>query len=73
MTTESTNVSGRHVLNGEERKKVEFLFQYFEKEVGTKLASHDLDFLISVEKQFKKDGKLSDKQIGVMEKIFKKY
>lgn len=70
---ENRNTSPRRLLNERESKLVGFIFSYFEKTVRGDVKEGDLNFLISVQEQYEKDGRLSDKQLNILEKIFSKY
>lgn len=64
-------VSLRHHLSQEEIKLVAFQLDYIAKH-GENLSEFELDLLISIERQFKSDHSLSEKQMKVIERSFNK-
>ena len=65
--------SSRRFLSAKEESRVKYVFEYLTSAMSSELTDGDLKFLISVEEQWKKDGKLSDAQLEIVEKIYAKY
>jgi hypothetical protein len=66
-------MSKRRFLSETETLRIDHIFDYLIGNVGTDLGEGDIEFLTSTQKFFKKDGKLSDAQIEILEKIYARY
>ena len=60
----------RRPLTEEERKAVEFKFKFL---AGQELSGGDLVKLVSIEDQYQRDGKLSEPQLDLIQKIWERY
>lgn len=61
----------RRKLAQKERNRVEWILKYCTNEPD-KLSESTLDFLISIEAQYKRDGMLSDTQLEALESIYER-
>lgn len=73
MVASYSSPSPRRFLTVGEIERVEFIFKYLTESVGSDMSESNLEYLISIQSQYKKDGKLSDKQLEVLETIYAKY
>ena len=61
----------RRDLTEDEKKLVEWQLKYLATDAG--VSERDLDTVISIESQLKRDGRLSDAQLDLLETIYKRY